>query len=242
MTSKYALFKIGGKILENQAYLENLISQLNNLYVTNVLDKIIIVPGGGTLANFVRSLDLKMNLGDEKSHWMAIHAMDFNGQKLATHYKQIEMIEEIEDINKKQRVFAIFIPFKYLKNNDFLPHNWQVTSDSIALYLAHELNFECSYLIKDVDGLIRKDNSCIKEISTKEFKNLKRNNQLLKMENDKLNKKSSTPIDDYLPDLIDEYKLPCVILNGAEPTRITNFFLKNSVVCSTKLIPIDLNR
>ncbi|MHA1670107.1 MAG: amino acid kinase family protein [Promethearchaeota archaeon] len=242
MRSKYALFKIGGKILENEVNLKNSISQLYNLYDTNVLDKIIVVPGGGTFANFVRSLDLKLNLGDEKSHWMAIHAMDFNGQKLATRYKQIEIIEEIEDINKKRRVFAIFLPFKYLKNNDFLPHNWQVTSDSIALYLAHELNFECVYLIKDVDGLIRKDYSCIKEISTMEFKTLKKSNQLLKMDNNKLNKKFSTPIDDYLPDLIDEYKLPCVILNGAEPARITNFLLKNNDVCSTQLIPTDLDR
>ena len=97
-------------------------------------------------------------------------------------------------------------------------------------------------MIKDVDGLIRKDNSCIKVISTLEFKNLKKNNQLIKIENDTLNKKTSTPVDDYLPDLIDEYKLPCVILNGAEPTRITKFFLKNSGVCSTKLIPSDLDR
>lgn len=229
MTSKHALFKIGGKILGNETYLENSISQLNNLYVTNVLDKIIIVPGGGTLANFVRNLDLKMNLGDEKSHWMAIHAMDFNGQELATRYKQIGVIEKIDDINNKQRVFAIFLPFKYLKNNDFLPHNWQVTSDSIALSLAHELKFKCVYLIKDVDGLIRKDYSCIKEITTLEYKNLKKSNKLLRMDNDELNKKTSIPVDDYLPDLIDEYKLPCVILNGAEPTRITNFFLKNSV-------------
>ena len=242
MNSKYALFKIGGKILENKANLENSISQLNNLYDTNVLDKIIIVPGGGTLANFVRYLDLKINLGDEKSHWMAIHAMDFNGQELAMRYKQIQVIEKIDDINKKQRVFAIFLPFKYLKKNDFLPHNWQVTSDSIALYLAHELNFDGVFLIKDVDGLIRIDNYCMKEISTLEFKNLKKNNQLIKIENDTLNKKTSTPVDDYLPDLIDEYKLPCVILNGAEPTRITKFFLKNSGVCSTKLIPSDLDR
>ena len=228
-TSKYALFKIGGKILENEVNLENSISQLNNLYVNNVLDKIIIIPGGGTLANFVRSLDLRMNLGDEKSHWMAIHAMDFNGQEIAIRYKQIQVIEKIDDINKKQRVFAIFLPFKYLKNNDFLPHNWHVTSDSIALYLAHELNFENVFLIKDVDGLIRKDNSCIREISTIEYKNLKKSNKLVSMENHKFNKKTSTPVDDYLPDLIDEYKLPCVILNGAEPTRITNFFLNNSV-------------
>jgi len=242
MISKYALFKIGGKILENKASLEKSVSQLTNLFVNNVLDKIIIVPGGGTLANFVRNLDLKMNLGEEKSHWMAIHAMDFNGQELAVCYKQIEVIEKIEDINKKRRIFAIFLPFKYLKNNDFLPHNWQVTSDSIALSIAYELNFECAFLIKDIDGIILKDNSCIRKISTQEFKNLKNENQLLKMEDDKLNKKSSTPIDDYLPVLINKYKLPCVILNGAESTRITDYFLKNSDSCNTRLIPSDLDK
>lgn len=241
MKSKYAIFKIGGIILENEAYLENTISQLNNLYVNNVLDKIIIVPGGGTLANFVRILDLKMNLGDEKSHWMAIHAMDFNGQELANNYVQIEIIEEIKEIKNKKRLFAVFLPFKYLKIHDFLPHNWKVTSDSIALYLAHEFNFECAFLIKDIDGLIHKNNSCIQKISTYEYKNLKKINQLKKIKTNKLNIKTSTPVDDYLSNLIDEYKLPCVILNGAEPTRITNFFLKDSFVCSTRIIPTDLD-
>ncbi len=242
MISKNALFKIGGKILENEANLENSVSQLSNLFIKNVLDKIIIVPGGGTLANFVRNLDLKINLGDDKSHWMAIHAMDFNGQELAARYKHMEIIENIEEINNERRIFAIFLPFKHLKNNDILPHNWQVTSDSIALFLAHELNFECVFLIKNVDGIILKDNSCIRKISTQEFKKLKSENQLLKMEEDNLNKKSSTPIDEYLPDLINKYKLPCVILNGAESTRITDFFLENSKAYHTQLIPSDLDK
>jgi aspartokinase-like uncharacterized kinase len=241
MTRKYALFKSGGKILENEAYLENSISQLNSLYNNNNLDKIIIIPGGGTLANFVRNLDEKMVLGDEKSHWMAIHAMNFNGKKLASCYDHIETIEKIDAIKKKRRVFAIFLPYQYLKSKDILPHNWQVTSDSIALYIAHELNFDRVYLIKDVNGIIRKDNSCIQEISTLELKDLKTKDQLLKMDDDILTKKNSIPIDEYLPVLIDEYKIACIILNGAESATITRFFLKNNDIISTQIIPKDMD-
>ena len=240
--NRYALFKIGGKILENDVLLENTISQMINLYVTYSLDKIIIVPGGGNLANFIRFLDLNMDLGNELSHWMAIKAMNFNGRELATRYKQIEVIEKIEDVRNKEQIFAIFLPFIYLKNNDFLPHNWHVTSDSIALYLAHELNFERVFLIKNIDGIICKDNTCIEKISTLEFKKLKKDNQLKKMEINKLYNKTSTPVDDYLINLIDECKIPCIILNGVEPARITNFFLKNSDICCTQIIPTNLDK
>jgi 5-(aminomethyl)-3-furanmethanol phosphate kinase len=240
--NRCALFKIGGKILDNKTLLENTISQITNLYVTYSLDKIIVVPGGGTLANFIRFLDLNMNIGDEMSHWMAIQAMNFNGQELATRYKQIEVFEKIEDIRNREQIFAIFLPFNYLKNNDLLPHNWQVTSDSIALYLAHELNFERVFLIKNIDGIIRKDNSCIEKISTLEFKELKKDNQLKEIESDKFYNKNSTPVDDYLVDLIDEYKVPCIILNGVKPTGITDFFLKKSEICCTQIIPTNLDK
>lgn len=241
-TNRYALFKIGGKILENELLLENTISQMINLFVSYSLDKIIIVPGGGSLANFIRFLDFNMSLGNEMSHWMAIQAMDFNGRELATRYKQIEVIEKIEDVKNREQIFAIFLPFNYLRNNDPLPHSWQVTSDSIALNIAYELNFERVFLIKNVDGIIRKDNTCIEKVSTLEFKKLKRDNQLKKIEIDKFYNKSSTPVDDYILNLIDEYKLPCFILNGVEPTRITNFFLGKNDICCTQLIPTNLDK
>jgi aspartokinase-like uncharacterized kinase len=61
------------------------------------------------------------------------------------------------------------------------------------------------------------------------------------MDDDILTKKNSIPIDEYLPVLIDEYKIACIILNGAESATITRFFLKNNDIISTQIIPKDMD-
>ena len=240
MNGKSALFKFGGKILENETNLENCMSQLKSLYDSKILDKIIIVPGGGTVANFIRSLDSKFKLGEERSHWMAIYSMNFNGRMLAKKYENIEIMDSTEQFKNKKRLFAIFLPYEYIRNNDLLPHNWQVTSDSIALMIAKNLGIFNIFLVKNIDGIMLKDNICMKELTTEEFKNKKKLNYLKKMGNDSFVEKKSTPIDNYLPDLIDKYRIPCIIINGAKPARIYNYFMKKGEVCKTRLFPTDL--
>ena len=63
MVTKVAIFKIGGKILDNSKYLINTIAQLTQLYEDNLIQKIILIPGGGAIANFVRNayLEFKIN-------------------------------------------------------------------------------------------------------------------------------------------------------------------------------------
>ncbi|GAH20558.1 unnamed protein product, partial [marine sediment metagenome] len=56
--------------------------KLKKLYEDNTLQKIIIIPGGGSYANFIRSIDKKLVLGDDFAHWMAIFSMDYNGKDL----------------------------------------------------------------------------------------------------------------------------------------------------------------
>ena len=213
------IFKIGGKFLEKESALKNVISQLNELYQRQIFNKIVILSGGGRLANFIRLSDKTLEIGPDLSHWMAILAMDINGE-LISQFSNLTATSDINEIKQVERTFSVFLPFSYLKRTDELPHDWEVTSDSIALYLSREMEFYECYLIKEVDGILLKDGQLKKNLTTDEFERLYKEKKLLAIKN-KL--KGSQPIDNYVPRIIDRFKIPCVILNGNK-RNIINFF------------------
>ena len=234
MTIQAIIVKIGGKILENVENLQSTIAQLRELLKKNIVQKILIIPGGGSLANHIRKIDSTLNIGDDLSHWMAILAMDYNGVELSKKFSDIDYIIDfnlLQDliIEKEKRQILIFGPFNYLYKEDILPHSWEVTSDSITLLLANKLKLNTCYLIKNFgnyDGIILKDEPFpITEISTKDYKNLMKTNKLAKIENFDSDLKESQPIDSYILNLINEYRIDCVILNGSkEKLNILHYF------------------
>ena len=226
MKYKTALFKIGGTILEDFENLNSTLSQLSKLFGKDIIQRIILIPGGGSFANFVRKIYSELKLTDEMAHWMSIISMDYNGIELGKKFPKLEVFEEYDKLKEIGKSFCIFLPYQFLKENDKLPHNWQVTSDSIALFLAKKLGLNECFLIKDVDGILNGKSQVIKEISAVEFRKLKEAGKLLefKSADDEL-KNQSRPIDPYLLTLIEKWKISCVILNGTfDNQRITDFF------------------
>ena len=233
MKYKEAVFKIGGKILENSNNIKSTFSQLTQLFEKEILQKIIVIPGGGSLANFVRSLDDTLELGDDLAHWMAIYSMNYNGIILNRKYPNLESIDKLKTFQDAKQMFCIFLPYSFLREDDTLPHNWDVTSDSIALYVANKLKLSQCFLIKNIDGIFNIDKELIKFISTFKYNELKRSNQLENIIENDSNIKKSKPIDSYLLELIEKYKTPCYILNGGPNNqRIVEFF--NSAIPDEK--------
>jgi len=226
MNYNSAIFKIGGKILEDFGHLTTTISQLEFLYEENKLHKIILIPGGGTIANFIRNVYKELKFTEELAHWMGIVSMNYNGIELSKKFPKIETIENFESFHELDKIFCIFLPYEYLKANDKLPHSWEVTSDSISLFLAKEIGLNACFLIKNVDGIFNDKNQLIKEVTTTEFRKLKDSDKLANIgtiDNDL--KTQSRPIDPYLITLIKRYRIACVILNGASKmNRIIEFF------------------
>ncbi|MFX0140640.1 MAG: hypothetical protein ACFFDN_43780, partial [Candidatus Hodarchaeota archaeon] len=209
MAIKVAIFKIGGKILDNSKHLINTIAQLTQLYEDKTIQKVILIPGGGILANFVRNLYLEFKIDDDLAHWIAIYSMNFNGLELQRKFPHLEIIEDFEFLKNEKRIFSIFLPYKILRLIDPLPHSWEVTSDSITLYFAYKLGVNDCFLIKDVDGVLDKNNTVIKDLTTKDFIKLKKENVLAKTKNaNSLDiKEKSKPSDAYFTKLIDLHKV-----------------------------------
>lgn len=221
-----AIFKIGGKILDNSKNLINTIAQFTQLFEDEIIKKIILIPGGGTIANFVRNIYREFQFNDDLAHWIGIYSMDYNGLELKRKFPHLQIYKDYEKLQKENKVISIFLPFKYLKSKDVLPHIWDVTSDSIAFYLAIKFGLNECFLIKDVDGIFNSNQNLIKEISTVEFRQFKKEGKLRENNLVELDLKAKTkPIDPYLLTLIDNYRIPCIILNGTHPSpRIFNYF------------------
>ncbi|MFX1410080.1 MAG: hypothetical protein ACFFA6_06990 [Promethearchaeota archaeon] len=227
MVIQTAIFKIGGKILDNSKNLINTVAQFTQLFEDSIIKKIIIIPGGGLLANFVRKTYIEFNLNNNLAHWIAIYSMDYNGRELNRKFPHLKLCDNYEKLNEESRGISIFLPYKYLRNENELPHSWEVTSDSISIYLAKKFGLNTCFLIKDIEGILDSNQNIIKEISSKEFIQLKEEGKIENTNSKDLELKDITrPIDPYLLILIDKYKIPCIILNGANPEpRIFNFFI-----------------
>ena len=107
------------------------------------LRPLLIVPGGGPFADEVR----QDGLDEETAHWKAIAAMDQYGRYVASHGLPVTEILAIPDHT------VLFLPGRSLREQDPLPHSWDVTSDTIAAWVAAELRLDL-LLLKSVDGIV----------------------------------------------------------------------------------------
>ena len=49
---------------------------------------------------------------------------------------------------------TVFLPYALLKKEDPLPHNWDITSDTIAAWVAYRLGLDL-VVLKSVDGIMK---------------------------------------------------------------------------------------
>lgn len=111
---------------------------------------LVVVPGGGPFAEAVRAFDSTTGLSAGAAHWMAILAMDQYAHVLADRISQAVLVEEpgvlAESVGHGRAV--VLAPSRWMRAADVLPHTWEVTSDSIAAFVAGALDAACLVLIK----------------------------------------------------------------------------------------------
>jgi 5-(aminomethyl)-3-furanmethanol phosphate kinase len=109
---------------------------------------LLVVPGGARFADAVRDADRRFGLSDAAAHRMAILGMEQFGWLLS------ELIPDAERSTDLTRIDAgrtrVLLPSR-LPLRD-LPASWQVTSDSIAAWVAGRAGAGRLVLVKAVDG------------------------------------------------------------------------------------------
>jgi aspartokinase-like uncharacterized kinase len=113
---------------------------------------IVVIPGGGPFADAVRSFDQQIGLSSTAAHWMAMLAMDQYAFALADRIPGAILLENPGSVPEvlAQRKVAVLAPSRWMRSADVLPHSWDVTSDSIAAFIAGALGAGRLVLIKPV--------------------------------------------------------------------------------------------
>ena len=113
---------------------------------------IVMVPGGGALADEVRACQSQLGFGDRAAHRMALLAMDQLAWAVAGMRQGFAVgatEAELRDALGRGEV-AVWAPYALLADRNDIEQSWRLTSDSLALWLAGRIGAPRCYLIKSI--------------------------------------------------------------------------------------------
>jgi 5-(aminomethyl)-3-furanmethanol phosphate kinase len=139
--------KVGGSLLKEEGMLALAIAALER---TAPIRTLLVVPGGGPFADTVREVDRRLRLSADDAHWMAILAMEQFALLLVTRLRNAELVYHPGDMARahSRGLLPVLAPYQWLREADPLPHSWDVTSDSIAAWVAAAVGARHLILIK----------------------------------------------------------------------------------------------
>jgi len=142
------VIKIGGSLYKS----EYLLDWLNTLSSCKS-QQIIIVPGGGPFADQVRRADQQFDLDQALTHNMAVLAMQQFGNVLASLCPELSLVGNKEQLNAcwGQTKVALWEPYDMVTQYCDLAKAWDVTSDSLAAWLATFLSADHLVYVKSAD-------------------------------------------------------------------------------------------
>ena len=112
----------------------------------------LFVIGGGEFANLIRKYDVEIGFSQDVTHETAIDSMDILAKLLNDKLAFTEISYTIEEANRisDSNKIPIMICSEILKENEPFKHSWDVTSDSIAAYIASP-SLSGAELISEID-------------------------------------------------------------------------------------------
>jgi aspartokinase-like uncharacterized kinase len=154
---------------------------------------------------------------------MAILAMDQYGLLLSDIRPNSYLLSSLKEINNAARgMLPILLPSAFMFREDPLEHSWDVTSDTIAAYVAGLLHAEKLILVTDVDGIFCEDPkknlgaTLIDELPAKRL----------------LGWGKQTSVDKALPKILLQTKIDCYVVSGRHPKRIKQILEDMKTICT----------
>jgi aspartokinase-like uncharacterized kinase len=140
--------KIGGSLSTNPV-----LPAWLDLLAESGRGRVIMVCGGGAFADEVRRAQARWQFSDLSAHNMAVLAMVQTAYLMHGLNPALRPTRTMSDIRRVLRDgrTALWLPFELQAKQASDRTNWQVTSDSIALELAHRLNVERLVLVKSCE-------------------------------------------------------------------------------------------
>jgi len=111
---------------------------------------VVVVPGGGLFADAVRQAQRRLKFSDAVAHHMALLAMEQYGRAIAGMGPKTRIAETIRSIRLclQGEHKPVWLPTRMVLGRPDIAESWEVTSDSLALWLAGRLRARGLLLVK----------------------------------------------------------------------------------------------
>ena len=139
------VIKLGGSLQRDP-----LLPQWLELIATLGRGRVALVPGGGRFSDEVMDAQAHWRFDDVAAHNMAILAMTQYGMMLRALQPSLEVATREREIRRIVRAgqSALWLPFELLREVPDELTSWDVSADSLALWLARRLHAERLVVIK----------------------------------------------------------------------------------------------
>jgi aspartokinase-like uncharacterized kinase len=116
--------------------------------------RIVIVPGGGVFADAVRQAQKTAGFDDAAAHQLSVLAMDQYGRVLtALQPSLVTASTELEIAERSwQHRAIVWLPSSMVLADEHIVQSWDVTSDSLAAWLATRLQAKHLVVVKAADN------------------------------------------------------------------------------------------
>ena len=176
---------------------------------------LLVVPGGAGFADAVRDHDRRFGLRATISHRMAVLGMEQFGLLLSDLIPGAERCTDLARAGGLADGRATVLQPARLAL-DGLPASWQVTSDSIAAWVAGQVGADRLVLVKDVDGLFAEWPA--------------RGQPLARLTAAELAALRPAGVDAYLPTALERASFETWVIGGRVPARVVELFERGTTV------------
>ncbi|VAX22332.1 hypothetical protein MNBD_NITROSPINAE04-1286 [hydrothermal vent metagenome] len=201
------VFKLSGS-LDNEKVLSKLTPVIDEL---SLKLRIVIVPGGGAFADFIRARSIRRKTSDKTAHAQAVISTGQFGYELAERFKNGIVAHNRSQVEAALKASAtpVFIPYPYAVGQKRIEASWDATSDTISAEVCRYLGIGGLVMLKSVDGIF--ENGKLKKIVSK------------------ASLKKSGVVDPVFVSCL-EPGWDVFILNGRKPERLKELFKTGSTI------------
>jgi len=172
---------------------------------------LLVVPGGAWFADAVREADRRFALPAATSHHMAVLGMEQFGWLLS---ELIPGAVRSEQPRATDARTTVLLPAALAL--DGLPASWQVTSDSIAAWVAGRAGAGRLVLVKEVDGLFAQWPA--------------QGDPIARMTAAELGALRPAGVDEHLATVLEDARFETWVISGRDPARLAELLEQGTTV------------